>query len=594
MIIEKPQLEIRFMPLVCSAPLVYAHKSGIFAAKGLEVNLARVPGWSGIKELMVHGKVDAAHMLAPMPLACNLGIDGRKADIVLAAIQNRNGQALTLSTRHLGLTRVEDLKGLTFGVPYLFSMHYYLLCHYLASHGVNPLKEVTIEEVAPPRMPYYLEKGWVDGVFAPEPFNQIIVNRGLGFIRTLSKDIWEGHPCCSFAVGRSFMENHPNTYRALLEGVLEAQLVLIRAGVEELSTIAEQISDEEHLNQPDSTAVAQVLTGEFPDGTGAVRSESDRVEFVPHAHEEYGLWMLTQMQRWGQLAGKVDYRQVVESTFRTSETADMARTLGFPPQEGPSLGSIAPFTGKKPSSYLAALPFNAHKKRKARLKDYHLPEEAVARLGQVAAAMAEVAGGRRRITVDVTGSGELGLLERAFNDMILNMRFDAEALAEEKERLETAMGQLRAEAEARREAEGEVQRLNRSLQEKVEVQAAAILELSTPVIRLSENAVLVPLIGVVDTIRAQKLMETLLDSLAASHVRAAIIDVTGILTIDTSVARYLMQTVSAAGMLGVRVLISGLNPDLAQTLVRIGVDLSGMETVGSLRRAVTLVLSEGF
>ncbi|MCK4304086.1 MAG: ABC transporter substrate-binding protein, partial [Candidatus Eisenbacteria sp.] len=144
--LEKPELEISFIPIICSAPLIYAHSHGYFSRNGLAVKLTPAPGWSGIKELLVHGMVDAAHMLSPMPLACSLGIDGRKADIRLATVQNVNGQALTLATKHLDLKNPADMKGFTFGVPYRFSMHYYLLCFFLAEHGINPLKDVDIIE----------------------------------------------------------------------------------------------------------------------------------------------------------------------------------------------------------------------------------------------------------------------------------------------------------------------------------------------------------------------------------------------------------------------------------------------------------------
>ena len=132
--LEKTKLDINFIPIVCSAPLIYAHSQGLFKNNGLEVNLNPSPGWSGVKELLVHGLVDAVHMLTPMPLACSLGIDGKKADIKLLTIQNVNGQALTLAKKHLGIHDVRDMKGFTFGVPYLFSMHYYLLCYFLKLH----------------------------------------------------------------------------------------------------------------------------------------------------------------------------------------------------------------------------------------------------------------------------------------------------------------------------------------------------------------------------------------------------------------------------------------------------------------------------
>lgn len=106
-------------------------------------------------------------MLSPMPLACGMGIDGKRADIRLLCIQNVNGQALTLAKKHLGIKNVRDMKGFTFGVPYLFSMHYYLLCYHLAANGLNPLRDVTIKEVAPPTMPIISKKGGLT-VFLPQ------------------------------------------------------------------------------------------------------------------------------------------------------------------------------------------------------------------------------------------------------------------------------------------------------------------------------------------------------------------------------------------------------------------------------------------
>ncbi len=79
--LEKRKLKIGFIPIVCSAPFIYAHRHGCFEKNGLDVDLRLAPGWSGIKELMAYGKVDAAHMLSPMPLSCSLGSYGERAYI---------------------------------------------------------------------------------------------------------------------------------------------------------------------------------------------------------------------------------------------------------------------------------------------------------------------------------------------------------------------------------------------------------------------------------------------------------------------------------------------------------------------------------
>ncbi|MCP5112537.1 MAG: ABC transporter substrate-binding protein, partial [bacterium] len=89
--LEKPAVDVVFIPIVCSAPLLYAKTHGYFARNGLDVTLAAAPGWSGVKDMLAYGHTDAAHMLTPMALASREGLDGKRADIRLSAIQNING-----------------------------------------------------------------------------------------------------------------------------------------------------------------------------------------------------------------------------------------------------------------------------------------------------------------------------------------------------------------------------------------------------------------------------------------------------------------------------------------------------------------------
>jgi len=433
--IEKQEVEIGFIPIICCAPLVYAHSHGFFAQNGLKVNLRTAPSWSGIKELLVYGRIDGAHMLAPMPLACSLGLDGGKSDINLSVIQNINGQALTLAKKHLGIKDVRDMKGFRFGVPYRFSMNYYLLAFFLAERGLNPLTDVTIEEVAPLSLPYYLKTGMVDGIFAPEPCNQTSVYQGTGFIHTLSKDIWEGHPCCCFAVSRDFVETYPNTYKAMIKSVLAAELALHNAGVEQKKAIARELSGPAYLNQEDTLPVEQALSGDFPDGQGGQCNIPDRIDFIPHALPEYGKWMLSQMQRWSQLPGKVDYMEVVENVFQDN-THDPAEACGFSSKDKPKLKSIHPFTGIDPFSYMKNQPFCAFQKDRKPLKDNTLDRDARDRLDHLVTHLADLAGGRSVPMLDITSSDAIGRLEQVINEAIQNSKFTRAALAEQKDVLE--------------------------------------------------------------------------------------------------------------------------------------------------------------
>ncbi|PQO91097.1 anti-anti-sigma factor [Massilia phosphatilytica] len=125
----------------------------------------------------------------------------------------------------------------------------------------------------------------------------------------------------------------------------------------------------------------------------------------------------------------------------------------------------------------------------------------------------------------------------------------------------------------------------RSREQIIARQQRELLELSTPVISLWEGVLALPLIGTLDSARAQVVMENLLDRIAATHVHTAIIDITGVPTVDTMVAQHLMKTIAAARLMGADCILSGIRPQIAQTIVHLGVDLAGVVTKASLADA---------
>src|SRR6187455_1838758 len=119
-------------------------------------------------------------------------------------------------------------------------------------------------------------------------------------------------------------------------------------------------------------------------------------------------------------------------------------------------------------------------------------------------------------------------------------------------------------------------------------QQEAIRELSTPVLQVRERLLILPIIGMIDSQRARQLTEQLLRGIRENRGKVAVMDITGVPAIDSAIANRLVQTVEAARLLGATVIVTGLSPEIAQTLVTIGVDLSKMNTVGDLQGGIEL------
>ena len=125
-----------------------------------------------------------------------------------------------------------------------------------------------------------------------------------------------------------------------------------------------------------------------------------------------------------------------------------------------------------------------------------------------------------------------------------------------------------------------------SRERTIENQQEAIRELSTPVLLLRPGLLLLPIIGLIDTQRARQLTEQLLRSVRANRAQVVVIDVTGVPSVDTKVANHLVQTVEAARLMGAMSIVSGIAPDIAQTMVRLGIDLRRIRTVGDLQSGI--------
>jgi rsbT co-antagonist protein RsbR len=124
----------------------------------------------------------------------------------------------------------------------------------------------------------------------------------------------------------------------------------------------------------------------------------------------------------------------------------------------------------------------------------------------------------------------------------------------------------------------------------IRAQAAALAELSTPLIPISDDTVVMPLVGTIDSRRAQQVIESLLIGIVETHTQVAILDITGVPVVDTHVANALLRAAQAVKLLGAQVVLTGIRPEVAQTLVGLGVDLSGIVTRSTLQSGITFAL----
>ncbi len=352
--LEKKSLKVGFIPITCATPIIMASPLGFYAKHGLDVEVNKAAGWAVIRDKTINKEYDAAHMLSPMPLAITMGVGANAIPYTMPAVENINGQAITLAMKHKDKRDPKSWKGFKLAVPFDYSMHNYLLRYYLAENGIDPDTDVQIRAVPPPEMVANLRADNIDGFLAPDPVNQRAVYDGVGFIHILSKQIWDRHPCCGFAASQEFVSQNPNTYAALLKAIIDATAYATKP--ENRKEIAEAIAPANYLNQP-VTVVEQVLTGTFADGLGNVVKAADRIDFDPFPYESFAVWILSQMKRWGQIKGDVDYQKIAKQVYLATDTTKLMKEVGLtPPASTTKTFSVMgkPFDPTKPEEYIAS------------------------------------------------------------------------------------------------------------------------------------------------------------------------------------------------------------------------------------------------
>jgi nitrate/nitrite transport system ATP-binding protein len=343
---EKAALEIGFIPLTDCAPLVVAQEKGFFQKYGLEVNLNREPSWKAISDGVASGRLDAAQMVAAMPLSMTLGFGlDKPTPTITALVLNRNGNAITLSKKlyQQGVRSLGDLKAvidqsgqspLTFGMVHPASMHNLMLRYWLASAGIDPDRDVDLMVIPPAQMVSNLKAGLIDGYCVGEPWNSRAVHEDLGFVVATDLDIWPGHPEKVLGVREEWVNQNPETHIALVKALLEAcEYCEDRRNREEILNwlcMPHYVGSEPAYTRPGFIDPYDHGTGEpqlYP------RFNQFHINQTNCPARVEGLWILTQLARWGITPFPKNWIEILERVRRVDLYGEAARQLGWPDAE---------------------------------------------------------------------------------------------------------------------------------------------------------------------------------------------------------------------------------------------------------------------
>ncbi|MBD3625317.1 MAG: ABC transporter substrate-binding protein [Rhodobacteraceae bacterium] len=415
--LEKDELTFGFIKLTDMAPLAIAYEQGFFLDEGLFVTLEAQANWKVLLDGVIDGQLDGAHMLAGQPLAATIGY-GTKAHIVTPFSMDLNGNGITVSNEVWDMMRphipsMEDgrpqhpisakalvpvieefnARGAPFkmGMVFPVSTHNYELRYWLAAGGINPGyyspenisgqidADVLLSVTPPPQMPATMEAGTINGYCVGEPWNQQAVFKGIGVPVITDYQLWKNNPEKVFGLTDEFVNQNPNTTRAVVRALIRAAMWLDENDNANRPEAVEILSRAEYVGA-DAEVIANSMTGFFEFEKGDRRDIPDfNVFFRYNATYPYysdAIWYLTQMRRWGQIAEPQSddwFKQVAASVYRPDIYLEAARSLvddgiaaeaDFPwdsdgfkaPTPAADVIDGIPFDGRAPNAYLDSLP----------------------------------------------------------------------------------------------------------------------------------------------------------------------------------------------------------------------------------------------
>ncbi|HET6523782.1 CmpA/NrtA family ABC transporter substrate-binding protein [Sphingopyxis sp.] len=317
---------IGFLPLVDAALPILAHELGFAEREGIRVELVRDMTWATVRDRLLYGHTDAAHMIAPLAIATTLGRDRPPVPLGVPFVLGLNGNAVTFSSAlaaEVGLSdglgdpadtgaalravagaRKAAGKPLRFGVVHRYSSHNYMLRYWLAGVGIRPDEDVEIVVTSPPFAADALAAGEVDGICVGEPWNSIAVDRGVGHIALATAQIWRRGVEKVLAMRETILDERREAVEAFVRALHAAAAHFVEPGSAEAS--ADILARPEYLDAP-RDAVLRAITDRIRVAPGGTPLHYPDFMFQYREAANFpwrsqAAWLYSQMVRWDYMA----------------------------------------------------------------------------------------------------------------------------------------------------------------------------------------------------------------------------------------------------------------------------------------------------
>ncbi|MCD2317291.1 ABC transporter substrate-binding protein [Sphingomonas sp. IC-11] len=331
---------IGFLPLVDAALPILAQELGFAAAEGVTIELVRDVTWATVRDRLLYGHTDAAHLVAPLAIATTLGRDRPAVPLTVPFVLGLNGNAITFSTalgeacglgdtlgdpaaigaalREVAAERRAAGRPLRFGVVHRYSSHNYMLRYWLAGIGIRPDEELTITVTSPPFAADALAAGEVDGICVGEPWNSIAVDRGVGRIALATAQIWRRGVEKVLALRADTAAARPAAVAALIRALHAAAEHFVRP--ETAADSATLLARREYLDAP-VDAILRAITDRIrlvPGGTPVHYPDFmfQHREAANFPWRSQAAWLYSQMVRWDGPAFSEEDAATAQSVFR--------------------------------------------------------------------------------------------------------------------------------------------------------------------------------------------------------------------------------------------------------------------------------------